>query len=138
MQDYVNAAGRGAFMVASSDLAEIQWDLPLAATAGHMRAIARGVRGASCSVGIGVLPVGQRSPVHSSSAEHLLLGLDGLIVFRVGEDEFELGPMDLLFIPAGPQYEYRNAGFTQASFVDVLGRVDEWPPSATYGAEVRA
>jgi quercetin dioxygenase-like cupin family protein len=63
--------------------------------------------GQGVSLAIGMIMVGQRSPPHDASGEHLLLGLEGEITWKVrGHDEIVTGPMDLVFIGAGQNYEY--------------------------------
>lgn len=132
MQQYLEADGDHVVRVPANDLATMDWDLPQAGVPGHMRAIARGVRARSASLGVAVMLIGQRSPRHDSDADHLFLGLEGRVVFRVDAQDHELGVMDVLYIPAGRCYEYWNASFQQALFVDVLAKVDRWPPSGNY------
>ena len=45
---------------------------------------------------------------------------------------YTLEPNDMLLLPAGVPYEYRNSGLEQASFASIAGRVDEWPAKAHY------
>ena len=132
MQQYTEADGEHVVRVSASDLARMTWDLPHIGDPGYTRAIARGVRARSASLGVAVVPIGQGSPKHDSDADHLFLGLKGRVVFRVDAHDHELGVMDVLYIPAGRYYEYWNASFQQALFVDVLARVDGWPPSGNY------
>jgi quercetin dioxygenase-like cupin family protein len=116
----------------AAELAETRLDLPRAEEPGWMRTVARGFIGAGASLGIGTLPVGQRSPLHTPNAEHLLLGLAGQITWCIEGEDYELRPMDLLFIGANREYEYWNSGTEEARFVDVIGRVHTWPFTAAY------
>jgi quercetin dioxygenase-like cupin family protein len=133
MHKYLENPKRISF-IAAADLLERTNDLPKADTPGFERAIGRGFRTPNTSVGIGVILGGQRSPLHSSSADHLLLGLTGEIIFRSDGTEYRLGPGDLIFLGAEVFYEYWNPGRDEARFVDVLGRSGEgaWPASGKY------
>jgi quercetin dioxygenase-like cupin family protein len=92
--------------------------------------------GQGASLAIGVMLVGQRSPQHTSTGEHLLLGLEGEITWELaGTEEVVMGAMDLVFIGPDCDYHYWNSGLTTARFVDVIGRVDAWPHSASYASE---
>lgn len=132
MDDYLDASDQGVHYVPAAELARTNWSLPQAEQLGYMRTICRGVRGSGASLGVGIMPVGQRSPLHSADAEHLLLGLKGQLTWNVEGVHYTTGPMDLLFVGAGVQYEYWNSGFETAHFVDVIGRVDAWPPGGNY------
>ncbi len=64
------------------------------------------------------------------------MSLSGEVEFRVqereGEQRYLLEPPDLLYLPPGVTYEYRNVGMEQATFLSIAGRVDEWPARARY------
>jgi mannose-6-phosphate isomerase-like protein (cupin superfamily) len=87
-------------------------------------------------VNILVLPVGQGCPRHDYGGDVIALALEGRVEFAVHEEAerttYLLEPNDMLLLPAGVSYEYRNAGPTQASFASIAGRVDEWPAKARY------
>lgn len=143
MLEYVDMSNQGVRLMSAEELVQTDWSLPKANTIGYMRTVCRGFIGAGASLGIGIMPVGQRSPLHTANSEHLLLGLGGKIMWRVEGKEYVTREMDLLFIGAGHEYEYWNIGFETARFVDVIGRVDVWPHSAAYRqpeaeAEVRS
>jgi quercetin dioxygenase-like cupin family protein len=132
MFQYADMSAQGIRLVKAAELVESDWSLPKADQIGFMRTVCRGVRGAGASLGIGYMPVGQRSPLHTPTAEHLILGLEGELTWRIEGVDYVTGEMDLLFIGANREYEYWNSSFKLATFVDVIGRVDEWPPSGNY------
>ncbi|MEV8546499.1 cupin domain-containing protein [Streptomyces sp. NPDC051572] len=132
MEKYIDASDQGVHFLPASELARTDWSLPKAEQIGYHRTICRGVRGSGASLGLGIMPVGQRSPLHSTDAEHLLLGLEGELTWNVEGVHYTMKPRDLLFVGAGVEYEYWNSGFGTAQFIDVIGRVDSWPPSGTY------
>lgn len=133
MQSYLNTSDQGVHRLSAAELLEAEWDLPGAQDEGTRRRIARGMLGSGASLAVGIMPAGQGSPVHASSGEHLLLGLEGTITWSVtGHEPVVMGPMDLVFIGAGLDYSYRNTGDSEAKFVDVIGRVDAWPHTANY------
>jgi len=132
MFKYVDASDQGVHFMPARELVETDWSLPAAKEVGFVRTICRGYMGSGASLGVGIMPVGQRSPLHESNGEHLLLGLEGELSWQVEGEVHRLGPMDLLYIGAGKVYEYWNSGFDTARFVDVIGRVDRWPHSAMY------
>jgi hypothetical protein len=133
MFKYVDASDQGAYRMSARDLLRTDWDLPRAKEPGFTRTVCRGYMGSGASLAIGVMLAGQRSPQHDSTGEHLLLGLEGEIVWEVeGFGELVMKPMDLIFIGADKSYHYWNSGLETARFVDVIGRVDAWPHSAAY------
>jgi quercetin dioxygenase-like cupin family protein len=136
MEKYVDTADQGVRFMPAAEVARTSWNLPRSNEPGYMRAIGRGFRGRSASLGVGIMLVGQRSPLHSADAEHLLLGIEGSITWNVDGTPYSMGPMDLLFVGAGIVYEYWNSGFSTARFVDVIGKVDSWPPQGNYAPPV--
>lgn len=132
MESYLEDLSSGVAFVGKSDLMRPAWDLPNVQAPGFTRAMCRGIRGDGASLGVVVMPYGQRSPVHSYSGEHLLLGISGEVRFDIGDAEYVLGELDLLFIGADVDYRYRNVGLEPAVFADVIGRVTDWPPHGTY------
>jgi hypothetical protein len=135
MQQYVDASDQGVHFMPRGRLVETDWSVPGSNTIGYMRTVCRGFMGSGASLALGITPVGQRSPVHDSTGEHLLLQLKGEITWRIKDHgDFVTGEMDLIFIGAGQTYEYFNSGLETAHFVDVIGRVDVWPHSAVYAA----
>jgi len=132
MFEYVDMSDQQVALMPAAKLVETDWSLPRAHEQGFMRTVCRGFIGAGASLGLGILPVGQRSPLHTPNAEHLLLGLEGQITWRIEGEDYVMGPMDLLFIGADREYEYWNSSFVEARFVDVIGRVDAWPHTSQY------
>ncbi len=129
---YVDMSGQGVALMPAAQLVETDWSLPRADQRGYMRTVCRGFIGAGASLGIGIMPIGQRSPLHTPNGEHLLLGLAGQLTWRVEGEDYVMNPMDLLFIGAHREYEYWNSSLEDARFVDVIGKVDRWPHSTEY------
>jgi quercetin dioxygenase-like cupin family protein len=132
MFKYVDMSDQSVALMPAAQLVQTDWSLPRAGEPGYVRTVCRGFIGAGASLGVGIMPVGQRSPLHTPNAEHLLLGLAGQLTWRVEGQEHVMDPMDLLFIGANREYEYWNSSFKEARFVDVIGRVDRWPHSTQY------
>jgi quercetin dioxygenase-like cupin family protein len=109
---------------------------PRADEPGYGRVFVEGVSATNFMVNILVLPPGQGCPRHDFGGDVVVLALEGEVEFVVhGGDSptaHRLGPNDMLLLPAGVAYEYRNTGRGQASFASVAGRVDEWPARARY------
>jgi quercetin dioxygenase-like cupin family protein len=135
MKDYQDALKSRVLFVTASELLESRSDLPRADEYGYAREIGRGIRGASASLGIGKLPVGQRSPRHSADGEHLLLGLEGSITWLVDGSEYVMDTLDLLYIGPDVTYEYWNSGEVKAAFIDVVAKGRSWPARGTYERE---
>ena len=87
-------------------------------------------------VNILVLPPGQGCPKHDFGGDVVVLALEGEVEFAVHDGDrttaYRLEPNDMLLLPAGVPYEYRNSGPGEASFASIAGRVDEWPARARY------
>jgi len=113
-----------------------RWNSPRADTPGYARAIIDGLKGVNFAANILVLPFGHGSPKHDFGGEVVVVSLTGEVEFRVqereGEQRYLLEPPDLLYLPPGVTYEYRNVGMEQATFLSIAGRVDEWPARARY------
>jgi quercetin dioxygenase-like cupin family protein len=112
------------------------WNSPRADEPGYRRAFIEGVQATNFMVNILVLPPGQGCPRHDFGGDVVALALEGRVEFVVHEERgptaYALEPNDILLLPAGVSYEYRNAGAEQASFASIAGRVDEWPAKAHY------
>jgi quercetin dioxygenase-like cupin family protein len=113
-----------------------RWDSPRADEPGYGRGFIEGVKARNFMANVLVLPVGQGCPKHEFDGDVIVVALSGAVEFVVFEHgtpaTHRLEPDDMLFLPAGVPYEYRNAGTEQASFLSVAGRVDEWPAKARY------
>lgn len=135
MEKYLDMSDQGVRLVTAAELVRTDWSLPRTNEIGYMRTVCRGVIGAGASLGVGIMPIGQQSPPHTTDSEHLLLGLEGELTWRVEGVDYVTGAMDLLYVGAGHEYEYWNSGWVTAKFVDVIGRVDKWPFTADYTTE---
>jgi quercetin dioxygenase-like cupin family protein len=115
---------------------EPRWNSPRADEPGYGRGFIEGVSATNFMVNILVLPPGQGCPRHDFGGDVVVLALEGSVEFVVDEgprpSAYRLEPNDMLLLPAGVSYEYRNAGTGQASFASIAGRVDEWPAKARY------
>lgn len=113
------------------------WTSPRSAEEGWRRAALRGaggrvISGTNFKATIMVIPVGQASPPHTWSGEHIVFGIRGVVEFTIEGESTELHPEDILFFPANAVYEYRTVGAQDASFLSIVGRVDEWPCTGHY------
>ncbi len=115
---------------------EPHWNSPRADEPGYGRAFIQGVSARNFMVNILVLPPGQGCPEHDYGGDVIVLALRGRVEFVVHSGSeasaYELGDNDMLFLPAGTRYEYRNTGQEEAAFASIAGRVDEWPAKARY------
>ena len=115
---------------------EPRWNSPRADEPGYGRAFIEGVGATNFMVNILVLPLGQGCPRHDFGGDVVVLALAGQVEFVVHDGgnstAYTLEPNDMLLLPAGVPYEYRNSGLEQASFASIAGRVEEWPAKAHY------
>ena len=113
-----------------------RWNSPRADEPGYGRAFIEGVSATNFMVNILVLPLGQGCPRHDFGGDVVVLALAGQVEFVVHDGgsstAYTLEPNDMLLLPAGVPYEYRNLGLEQASFASIAGRVDDWPAKAHY------
>src|SRR5262249_46423829 len=109
-----------------------RWNLHLADTPGFVRGRCNDMDGTAFSAGLVIVPLGQRSPLHSESGEPIIYALEGEVEFTVDGEPFPLEPGDLLFNPSPARYVYANVGRSTATMLAMFGRVDEWPPKGTY------
>jgi quercetin dioxygenase-like cupin family protein len=113
-----------------------RWNSPRADEPGYGRAFVEGLAATNFMVNIIVLPPGQGCPRHDFGGDVVVLALTGRVEFVVHGDSapaaYALEPNDLLLLPAGVSYEYRNAQPEEASFASIAGRVGEWPARARY------
>jgi quercetin dioxygenase-like cupin family protein len=109
------------------------WDaLPGGKTFGTLRAACSGLAGTNFTVNKVLVLVGQHSPPHDWSGEHVVYQLVGQMEFEIGDQTYHLDPQDMLFIPARVVYRYRNVADDNAAFLSIIGRVDEWPSTGQY------
>lgn len=56
-------------------------------------------------------------PLHTNEVEHEQYVLSGRARIRIGSDEFEVKPGDVVFIPAGVPHSYQNIGEDEFAFL---------------------
>lgn len=112
--------------------------LPGGDVEGTRRGVANGIATSSTMVNVLVMPPGQTSPTRRFTGDHVIFQLSGTVEWTVGDDVYRLSPNDMLFFPPGTPYSFANVGDTDARFIDVAGRVDDWPPRMLYedGTEI--
>lgn len=75
-----------------------------------------------------LLPVGQQTPVHNSLVEHIITALAGEVEWTVGDQTFQMGYLDQLFLPANMLYTCRNTGLETAIALSILSPdINGWP-----------
>jgi len=105
------------------------WNLPGGRTPGSSRASYTGVTATSLRAHYVLIGRGQTSPKHSGSADHLIAPVEGRVEFELPDGRYVLEPFDLFVFPAGVPYRYTNIGSSDAVFLSVGSRADEWPPA---------
>ena len=112
--------------------------LPGGDVEGTRRAVANGIATTSTMVNRLEMPPGQSSPPRRFTGDHVIYQLEGTIEWDVDGVIYLLRPGDLLFIPPGVPYSFSNAGTDIGRFIDVAGRVEDWPPRMLYadGTEI--
>jgi quercetin dioxygenase-like cupin family protein len=68
--------------------------------------------------------VGEEVRRHAHDCEEIIYVAAGQLVCTLGQDSFELGRGDALFVPAGERHGFRNPGPGHTSVVAALGRAD--------------
>ena len=112
-------------------------EVPQSEIFGHHRGFYDKLEGTNFSVHIVILPFGQSSVPHDSTCEHVILQLDGEVEFSFEGSRYRLQKNDMLFIPAGIVYGYRNPGEADCRFASVMSGSNSWPPSAKYFPDLR-
>ena len=116
----------------------VRYDLlPDGDVEGTRRGVANGVAGQSCMANVLEMPPAQASPLRRFSGEHIVVQLAGTMTWNVEGVDHTLEPGDMCFVPVGHAYSFRNDGDLTARFLDIAGRVDEWPPSMSYADGTR-
>jgi quercetin dioxygenase-like cupin family protein len=112
--------------------------LPGGDVEGTRRAVANGIATTSTMVNRLEMPPGQSSPPRRFTGDHVIYHLEGTIEWNVDGVSYRLRPGDLLFIPPNVPYSFSNVGAEIGRFIDVAGRVDDWPPRMLYadGTEI--
>jgi quercetin dioxygenase-like cupin family protein len=100
--------------------------------------VANGIAATSTMVNRLEMPPGQSSPQRRFTGDHVIYHLEGTVEWDVDGVPYRLAPGDLLYFPPGTPYSFSNVGDTVARFIDVAGRVDDWPPRMLYadGTEI--
>lgn len=136
MSDVPDIAGQAVPRLRRKSEQRLLWDaLPGGKDFGTLRAPSAGLQGTNFTASRMLVLVGQRSPFHDWSGEHIIYQLTGEVEFDISDHTFHLDPDDMLFIPAGVIYRYRNVADENATFLSIIGRVDEWPSSGHYVAD---
>jgi quercetin dioxygenase-like cupin family protein len=112
--------------------------LPGGDVEGTRRAVANGIATTSTMVNRLEMPPGQSSPQRRFTGDHVIYQLEGMVEWDVDGVPYRLTPGDMLYFPPGTPYSFSNVGTTLARFIDVAGRVDDWPPRMLYadGTEI--
>jgi quercetin dioxygenase-like cupin family protein len=140
VEDYrqdVSEVPKGPRLVRRSEQS-VDWNsLPRGKEFGMIRGIFRDPAGqimtaTSCKTLLVVMPFGQASPRHSSTGEHIILGVAGATEWDIDGDKFKVELGDMLFFPENATYWYRNVGDGDAYHWAIVGRVDEWPTSGKF------
>lgn len=112
---------------------KVNWALPDAEREGFRRGMHNGIQARKAFAKLVTVPVGQGTPVHSVSADHIIFLVRGRVEFKLGELTFALAEHDLFFFPANAPYAFRNVGTEDAEFLSVVTEaVQPWPPESTY------
>ena len=126
------AVPTGAFHLKAADQV-VRYDLlPDGEVEGTRRGVANGVAATSTMVNVLEMPPGQTSPMRRFTGDHTVFQLAGSVEWDVDGSVYRLEPGDMLYFPPGLRYAYTNVGDELARFIDVAGRVDDWPPSMLY------
>ena len=127
-----NAVPTDAMVVKAEDQIVRSDLLPGGDTEGTRRGVANGFAGTACMVNVLEMPVGQSSPMRRFSGEHIVYQLVGSVVWVVDGVDHRIDPGDMLFVPVHRAYSFRNVGDVDARFIDIAGKVEEWPPAMSY------
>jgi quercetin dioxygenase-like cupin family protein len=127
-----SAVPQGPFHLKAADQV-VRYDLlPDGDVEGTRRGVANGVAATSTMVNVLEMPPGQTSPMRRFTGDHVVFQLAGTVEWEVDGSIYRLDPGDMLYFPPGLRYAYTNVGDVVARFIDVAGRVDDWPPSMLY------
>lgn len=104
-----------------------RYKLPGAEMGGYGRVAYTGLRASNAQMGMLFCPIGQGSPPHTAGTEHLIMVLEGEMIFTIGGREHRVSAWDQIFLPADQLYTYRNGGSVGAWMCNVTARHQEWP-----------
>lgn len=97
----------------------VSWDLPLARQWGYVRGSFPAIRTPSAWAHLMRMLPAQTAPVHSIPSDLIFIGLEESTEFEILNSTYELGPYDLMVVPADVPYKYSNYGFSESIFLDV-------------------
>lgn len=121
------------WLLKRASMDRINWLLPGADREGFRRGMHNGVQAQRSFAKLVTMPAGQRTPVHSVSADHIIFQVRGEVEFNLAEQSFLLQEHDLFFFPADAPYWFRNVGTGDAEFLSlVVQATKSWPPGSTY------
>jgi hypothetical protein len=98
---------------------QVSWDLPLARQWGYIRGSFPAIRTPTAWAHLMRMLPAQTSPVHSIPSDLIFIGLEETTEFEILGSYYELGPCDLMIVPAETPYKYSNYGFSETIFLDV-------------------
>jgi len=112
--------------------------LPGGDVEGTRRGVANGIATSSTMVNVLEMPPGQSSPKRQFTGDHVIYHLAGTVEWDVEGVIHRLTAGDMLFFPPDTTYSFANVGDDLARFIDVAGKVDDWPPRMKYedGTEI--
>jgi gentisate 1,2-dioxygenase len=113
------AGSQPAILHAYRDYASrVSWDLPLARQWGYVRGSFPAIRTPTAWAHLMRMLPGQTAPVHSIPSDLIFIGLEESTEFEILNATYELGPYDLMVVPADTPYKYSNYGFSESIFLD--------------------
>jgi quercetin dioxygenase-like cupin family protein len=99
---------------------------------GTRRGVANGIATTSTMVNVLEMPPGQSSPKRQFTGDHVIYQLAGSVEWDVEGVIYRLTTGDILYFAPNTTYSFANVGTDLARFIDVAGKVDEWPPRMKY------
>lgn len=66
------------------------------------------------------IEAGGNMPLHTNSVEHEQFVIRGRARIRIGQEVYEVGPGDVVFIPAGVPHDYQTIGQEPFEFICVV------------------
>ena len=72
-----------------------------------------------------IMEPGGGMPLHTNTVEHEQYVLRGRATIRIGEETFQVGADDVVFIPAGVPHSYRAEGHEPFEFLCVVPNAED-------------
>ncbi|CAN5326148.1 hypothetical protein BH09PSE6_BH09PSE6_08850 [soil metagenome] len=69
------------------------------------------------------MPVGQATPWHYAARDLMFMGIHNEVTFMADGQSFPLRRFDMLLIPSGVPYSYKNVDFGEAFFISIGGKL---------------